>query len=471
MIEKDINNKNKFNVIITRPQSIFTKAFAVINDNHKEEILNSKYGDYFKYEHSGRFRVSQIDYHKESIVSDMGDIYIVNLKGLWEDFYQNISFAQFKYWYFNPFSTSKNKIDIIPEIREYIYPRQRIVIQSHHDLLISQIQKNVIQELDKIRNDLYSTFGSNYFTLDKFTDLLVSYDNMTRTKAKLIADSLFDIVDPTNKCIRYRDNKTIGTREYCIRYGIFGDLMKGVINKANIVKKMEKCNDQTFSSYICLDSSDKKYDSRALKLLSIFDYITYEVAGGEEPEIFIRLNDPSKIERIVNGRTKYSNDYVTRAQQKHKRDVDILRTFFLGLNNDKERWNFIEDYFLGKDVLDNDYFKTDDNTPLENKIDKNKSFSTSKYKNWKDLSKFIDDSYGIVINEMSQKKIPLPEYLSTVIKNFEWTNDIVMSWPSKNTIVFSQDISDELLKRYTKDGYTVYRIFEIDYSSLTKDVR
>ena len=37
----------------------------------------------------------------------------------------------------------------------------------------------------------------------------------------------------------------------------------------------------------------------ALKLLSIFDYITYEVAGGEEPEIFIRLNDPNKIDNRI----------------------------------------------------------------------------------------------------------------------------------------------------------------------------
>ena len=54
----------------------------------------------------------------------------------------------------------------------------------------------------------------------------------------------------------------------------------------------------------------------ALKLLSIFDYITYEVLRGEEPEIFIRLNDPNKIKSIVMGSTYYTNNYVTRAKQK-----------------------------------------------------------------------------------------------------------------------------------------------------------
>lgn len=50
-------------------------------------------------------------------------------------------------------------------------------------------------------------------------------------------------------------------------------------------------------SIMLLDSSS--IDAVALKLLSMFDYITYEVVGGEEPEIFIRLNDAEKVRRIV----------------------------------------------------------------------------------------------------------------------------------------------------------------------------
>ena len=84
---------------------------------------------------------------------------------------------------------------------------------------------------------------------------------------------------------------------------------------------------------------------------SYFDYATYEIVGGEQPEIFIRLNDPEKIRRIVYGEIKYSNSYVTKAKQKHEREVKILRKFFTDPLGDEARWDYVERYFLGNDVL------------------------------------------------------------------------------------------------------------------------
>lgn len=34
--------------------------------------------------------------------------------------------------------------------------------------------------------------------------------------------------------------------------------------------------------------------------------------------------------------------------------MQILEKFILELKSKEERWNFIEDYFLGKDVLNNE---------------------------------------------------------------------------------------------------------------------
>lgn len=108
---------------------------------------------------------------------------------------------------------------------------------------------------------------------------------------------------------------------------------------------------KSYSRY--MDLSKDNLSSRALKLLSIFDYITYEISGGEEPEIFIRLNDPNKVKNIVLGNIKYKNEYVVKARKKNERDNAILLKFFNDLQSDEERWEYIEDYFLGKDVLEN----------------------------------------------------------------------------------------------------------------------
>lgn len=115
--------------------------------------------------------------------------------------------------------------------------------------------------------------------------------------------------------------------------------------KSRIIKNIMHIPDaSSYSGYMSLDADSNS--SIALKLLSIFDYITYEIVGGEEPEIFIRLNDPNKIRNIVLGNTFYINDYVVKAKRKHDRDVAILMKFFNDLQTDEERWNYLKSISL-----------------------------------------------------------------------------------------------------------------------------
>ena len=64
-----------------------------------------------KYIEKGRYKEIQAD---GSTLSDGGDIYTIDLKQIWEEFHPNISFPQFKYWYFNSNLTSKDKVEIMP---------------------------------------------------------------------------------------------------------------------------------------------------------------------------------------------------------------------------------------------------------------------------------------------------------------------------------------------------------------------
>lgn len=362
MLEKDINDKNTFDVIITRPQSVFTKAFVVIDNNHKQNVLNSKYAKYFKYKAKGRRNSYEHTNNENLIISDIGDIYTIDLKKIWEDLYQNLSFPQFKYWYFNSQSSAKDKVEIMPEIRQFIFSRQQIVIKSHHKIKINEIRNYILQDMDNIINEIYKEFNNDFFTLSELSKLIEKCDNMEKSKAKLIANSLFDIVDPNRNCINYRNKESKNVMEYRIKNGTFGERMKKSIHKAPIMQQMSSCHSETFSSYVNMDTSSvgsENSNTAALKLLSLFDYITYEIAGGEQPEIFIRLNDPIKIERIVSGSVNYSNDYVKKAYQKHDRDIKVLNKFFLNLKTNEERWNYIEDYFLGENVLENNEFSTE----------------------------------------------------------------------------------------------------------------
>jgi len=204
--------------------------------------------------------------------------------------------------------------------------------------------------------------------------------------------------------------------------------------------------------------------------LSIFDYITYEITGGEEPEIFIRLNDPDKVKNIVMGNIHYSNNYVSKAKQKHDRDVAIMLKFFKDIKTDEERWTYIEEYFLGYDVLEGAETKVIKAVKLSRSVDKEHSYPTNMFSNWNDLSTFFDDSDQVILDRMIKHEIPIPEYLETTIKKSDEGSDILMSWPSKDTLICQQDTSNRTMEYFMRKSWHAYRIYEIDFEKLKGDL-
>ena len=49
MDQKDFYDKYNFKVIISRPQSVFTKAYVVIDKENESLVLNSEYGKCFRF--------------------------------------------------------------------------------------------------------------------------------------------------------------------------------------------------------------------------------------------------------------------------------------------------------------------------------------------------------------------------------------------------------------------------------------
>lgn len=344
MLEKDLYDKYNYKILISRPQSVFTKAFVVIQRSHLQDVLGSKYGECFKFIKKGRFRELQKD---GSLLSDTGDVYAIDLKKIWEDFHPNISFPQFKYFYFNKQAANDENVQIMPGIRDYFSPRQKVTIKPTNDYQLSDIRNMILDDFEFVANELYEKYRKKYFTVDDFMKLLK--ERYGTEKSRLISSSLFDLVDPNSSCIKHRANEAISKTEYYLANGNFKEYMRKSITRAKIVSNFSNSASSSYESYMSLSRND--YSAVSLKLLSLFGYITYDIVGGEEPEIFIRLNDANKIRNIVMGHVPYSNNYVTQAREKHDRDVKILYKFFTGLKTDEERWDYIESYFLGDDVL------------------------------------------------------------------------------------------------------------------------
>lgn len=464
MLEKDFYDKYNFKVLISRPQSVFTKAFVCIAKEHEAEVLTSKYGRSMHFVEKGRCRELQPD---GSVLSDVGDIYTINLKQIWENFYPNISFPQFKYWYFNANSAAKDKVEIMPSIRQYIHPRQKISVEVRGENLLSDLRELILTDFEYISDLLYRNFRNTFFTTEDFAKLIREKYGMT--KARIIANSLFELVDPSGKCIKRRSNDASGKPCYSLAHGNFKEMMRKSIIKSKIMHNLSQASESSsYSGFMNLTSDDTSNIS--LKLLSIFDYITYEITGGEEPEIFIRLNDPNKIRSIVLGNTVYSNNYVSKAKQKHDRDVAILLKFFNELTTDEERWAYIEEYFLGYDVLQGAETKVVKTVKLSRSVDREHSYPTNMFHNWSDLASFFDSNDQTVINRLAEYGVPIPEYLETAIKKSSEGNDILMSWPSKDTLICQQDTTDRTMAYFSSKGWHAYRIYEVDYEKIKEEL-
>lgn len=466
MLEKDFYDLYNFKVLISRPQSVFTKAFICITREDEKRVLNSKYSKYMSFVQKGRFQEKQID---GTVLSDNGDIYMLDLESVWEEFHPNISFPQFKYWYFNANSTSKDKIEIMPEIRKSIAPRQKVVIDARGDLILPELREKILQDFESIANSLYAEFKRQYFTTEDFAKIL--RERYGISKARIIANSLFDLVDPDSKCVKRRNGgESQGKVYYSLSNGNFKEYMRRPIMKSRIMHSLTNETDSpSYVGYLSLLNDSNS--NLALKLLSIFDYITYEVIGGEEPEIFIRLNDPNKVKNIVLGNIPYSNSYVTKARQKHDRDIDVVLHFFNELNTDAERWDYIENYFLGQDVLEGHEKPVHSTVKMSRVLDKEHSYQTNEFKSWAELQTFFETSDHPVLAKMEEMNLPIPEYLETTIKKSEEGKDILMSWPSKDVLICQQDTSQRRLDYFTNKGWHVYRIYEIEYNKIAEELR
>ena len=91
----------------------------------------------------------------------------------------------------------------------------------------------------------------------------------------------------------------------------------------------------------------KLFESGNKESLRFLDCGSFEMQGGESPMIFIRLNNPEKV-HYDSQNPNYQNILFEKTQEKHIVSTEIMNHFFTRSFSNKERWNFIEDFFLGE---------------------------------------------------------------------------------------------------------------------------
>lgn len=136
--------------------------------------------------------------------------------------------------------------------------------------------------------------------------------------------------------------------------------MKGVIfNLFKLESLSEKTNDHfTFFSYRTKNNISTQLKMLLLGIGETRGLLSYEIESGNNPQIFIRINNIYHLERVKSNPEKYKNNILNDVAIKHQIGVELLTYLFKlekrgettsekVINYTNDFWDVIEDYFLG----------------------------------------------------------------------------------------------------------------------------
>lgn len=363
LLTADLNEKYHFKVITVRPKSLFAKQYIVVPISIENSFLK-KYGKYCKTMNDSKPQY-QLPWGKSDKVTTvkLGNVYEIDLGSLWETSFSDLTFSLFKYKFFNGelFAEDFNNPDDLK-----IIPNMRLVIK--YDQGYEKTQSKFYEFAEAIQTcfkELYSEHGRNQFSLGDFNSLLNA--NLNSKVSREYASMILDIfcyyrISPENNytnpeiwkfIFKNKDEQNRNSQESY--YQIRGSRWSSIGN--NLRRWFKECEPNVsadqYIAYLSIPQKGESISSKQLliSLLQLMDIATCELSGGRNPEIFVRINDPLKIQRLSDNNSKYSNNILRGIQKRHKRAAQIM-TRFLGQDySNNERWTIIENYFLGHDDL------------------------------------------------------------------------------------------------------------------------
>ena len=305
MLEKDYLTKVRYNALIARPKQLFVKCYARTN-SFGITVLKQHYEECFK------------------ILRRLGEDNVaieMDLDKIWEKDFSNLSFGVLKRRFYNGNLLDKYNIKLVA--------LTRITISIEKDYAI------VRDQLFSLLNTISSVFGwfSNiYFREDEFSKKLEEHyrdqafrDKLTRYILSTFSGQLNEgnVLDSTAFLQRREDNN--------VTYIVFNqEYIHAIDNIKRVFDRMFENNaSKTADRFSSKDDGMLLPYTRLGGILELLELATYEIKGGEDPKIFIRINDPNRIRR------------------EHTISHALFDHFFTNTFTSDERWDFIEDFFLG----------------------------------------------------------------------------------------------------------------------------
>lgn len=348
LIEKDLQKKYAYPILIVRPKSLFSKAFATVSKEAEKKFKKTPYMEYFKLLQAEEDPQVGPDQQGQYSIYDGAAVYEVDLKRLWEDKFSDRSYPVLKREFYLR--------TLFPEpYGSEVSPRYRLTFHFSTKNIFD-IKKQFNETNEVVREFFSGPVRSQFFTKDDFKSFLKDkgYSIVERRK---IADTIIDLftmqageanthrflqkrVAAGGRSLSLEDNET-----YRVTGLQYHRILTDASNRLDNLLQ-ESGFDGEASRFLAIKTEDV-YMNLAY-ILEAYNIAGYDVRGGESPEIFIRINDPYRISTLVAREDRYKNSILNDIKSRQNRSFKILKHFFVTPNTDEGRWDYIENYFLGK---------------------------------------------------------------------------------------------------------------------------
>ena len=353
LLSKDLSNKYTFPVLIVRPKAMLSKNYINV-PNEIEESFLKLYGPYCKFQQGVIQRT--VPAKNQTLASDMtvyssGKTFLVDMAGIWEKCYPDRSFGMFKKEFFEKtFFADGKQFSVAPRVRvEIRYTDDYEVISQRIDVAINAIT----HIFEKYRNGEVKQFSQRQFEADLAE--LLGEKIVPHDKAGMLLDIFTESVNDNaaysqsrSRVRVLRSRKMPGADEtgYFVSSAAYARLPSFFIHQ--IGQCAVNTEDNSFFRFYPLVQNKQIEIMPLLRFMELLGLATYEIRGGEKAEVFIRINDPAKLEYLASS-GKYTNNVLQSIQEHHRNNERLLTAFFSAYMNDEKRWELIEQYFLGNE--------------------------------------------------------------------------------------------------------------------------
>ena len=439
IIKKDfelLNSINSINYIplIFKPRSMFTNAYFMIKDEFIDTLVSSDNFKYFRKIQMPRDNTYET-YGEPVKVEYAGDTYVLDFKNLWEEKYKDLSFASFKYLFY---SNSLTNFDF--KVNEELIPKTIIEIKfnkiNFDDAIIEM--SNILNALKDIFDDIRQS--RKHFTVRELSDKLRERLSFKNTYTPdLLAQSMIYIlnnIDTGHFVSQNFATYNSQTDKWNIQTVSYETRIKKIIRQARL-----SLTSNTNALQISVKNKNSNKDIRILlaQIIEILELAEVNIRTGDNPEFFVRVNNSNAIEKIINDKF-YKSKTVELVKEKHDNSTRIMEYFFTQLSTKEDRWDFIEQYFLGQlDITDIKQLK--ETKKLSKKED---VFITNKvnfpYSSWEEASSISPDEFYIINN------IPIPTYFSGEFTLNNETYPFSYVWEDRKMIVYNPEETEKTIK-------------------------